>query len=80
MIGIFVKKSFKLVNLLSALVLIFSIILILNQGTEVTKIFNDSYIIDKLSIYMKILSLLFCLFILILSKDYIKHNQIDKID
>ena len=80
MIGVFVKKSFKLVNLLSVLVLIFSIILILNQGTEVTKIFYDSYIIDKLSIYMKILSLLFCLFILILSNDYIKHNGIDKIE
>ena len=80
MIGVFVKKSFKLVKLLSLLVLTFSIILILNQGTEVTKIFNDSYIIDKLSIYMKILSLLFCLFILIISQDYLKHNGIDKIE
>ena len=63
MLGIFIKKSFKLIYLLTILSLIFTIALVLNQPTEVTKIFNDSYIIDKLSIFMKSLTLLFCLFI-----------------
>jgi len=80
MLGVFIKKSFKLVNLLTILSLIFAIILILNQPNEIIKIFNGSYIIDKLSIFMKVLTLLFCIFVLLLSKDYIKNNSIDKIE
>ena len=80
MLGVFIKKSFKLVNLLTILSLIFAIALVLNQPNEIIKIFNGSYIIDKLSIFMKVLTLLFCLFVLLLSKDYIKNNSIDKIE
>jgi len=80
MLGVFIKKSFKLVNLLTILSLIFAITLILNQPNEIIKIFNGSYIIDKLSIFMKVLTLLFCVFVLLLSKDYIKNNSIDKIE
>ena len=80
MLGVFIKKSFKLVNLLVILSLIFTIILVLNQPSEIIKIFNESYIIDKLSIFMKVLTLLFCLFVLLSSKDYIKSNSIDKIE
>ena len=80
MLGVFIKKSFKLVNLLTNLSLIFAIVLVLNQPSEITKIFNESYIIDKLSIFMKVLTLLFCLFVLLSSKDYIKSNSIDKIE
>ena len=53
MLGVFIKKSFKLVSLLTILSLAFTIILVLNQPSEVVKIFNESYIIDKLSIFMK---------------------------
>ena len=80
MIGVFVKKSFKLVNLLTILSLIFGIALILNQPNEIIKIFNESYIIDRLSIFMKVLTLLFCLFVLLSSRDYVKSNGIDKIE
>ena len=80
MLGVFIKKSFKLVNLLTILCLIFAIVLVLNQPNETTKIFNESFIIDRFSIFMKILTLLFCLFVLISSKDYIKNNLIDKIE
>ena len=80
MLGVFIKKSFKLVNLLTILSLIFAIALVLNQSNEIIKIFNESYIIDKLSIFMKVLTLLFCLFVLLSSKDYIKSNSIDKIE
>lgn len=80
MLGVFVKKSFKLVNLLTILSLIFAIAMVLNQPNEIIKIFNGSYIIDKLSIFMKVLTLLFCVFVLLLSKDYIKNNSIDKIE
>ena len=80
MLGVFIKKSFKLVSLLTISSLAFAIILVLNQPNEMVKIFNDSYIIDKLSIFMKVLTLLFCLFVLLSSKDYIKNNDIDKIE
>ena len=76
MIGVFIKKSFKLVNLLTILSLIFAVILVINQPSEVNIIFNQSYIIDRLSIFMKVLTLLFCMFVLLLSKDYIKSNKL----
>jgi len=80
MIGVFVKKSFKLVNLLTILSLIFGVVLIFNQPNETIKIFNESYIIDEFSIFMKALTLLFCLFVLITSRDYVKSINIDKIE
>ena len=80
MLGVFIKKSFKLVNLLAILSLIFAAALVLNQQNEVVKIFNDSYIIDKLSIFMKVLTFLFCFFVLLSSKNYIKENKIDRIE
>ena len=72
MMGVFIKKSFKLVNLLAALSLLFAAILVLNQPDTTIKIFNDSYIVDKFSIFMKVLTLLFCFFVLLSSKDYLK--------
>ena len=80
MVGAFIKKSFKLVNLLTIFSLIFAIILLLNQPSEIIKIFNESYIIDRLSIFMKVLTLLFCIFVLLSSKDYVKSISIDKIE
>ena len=80
MLGVFIKKSFKLVNLFTVLTLIFTIALVINQSGESIKIFNDSFIIDKLSIFMKVLTLLFCSFVLISSKEYVKNNKIDKIE
>jgi len=80
MLGVFIKKSFKLVYLLTILSLIFAIALVLNQPNEIVKIFNESYIIDRLSIFMKVLTLLFCFFVLLSSRDYIKSNNIDKIE
>ena len=80
MLGVFIKKSFKLVNFLSILILIFTSALVLNQPSEIIKIFNESYIIDQLSIFMKVLTLLFCLFVLLTSSEYIKKSGIDKIE
>ena len=76
MLGVFVKKSFKLISLLTILCLVFTIALIFNQPEEVIKIFKDSYILDKFSFYMKILTLLFCSLVLVSSKGYLKRNNI----
>ena len=80
MLGVFIKKSFKLVYLLTILSLIFATALVLNQPSESIKIFNESYIIDKFSIFMKALTLIFCVFVLLMSSDYLKANKIDKIE
>jgi len=80
MVGVFVNKSFKLVYMLTIISLLFTIVLILNQPNTIIKIFNESYIIDNLSILMKVLTLLFCIFVLFSSKDYVKTNNIDKIE
>ena len=80
MVGVFIKRSFKLIYLMTAISLIFAIALVLNQPNEVIKIFDNSYIIDRLSMFMKVLTLLFSMFVLISSKDYVKENKIDKIE
>tara|TARA_B100000029_G_scaffold496299_1_gene562443 strand:- start:33 stop:1445 length:1413 start_codon:yes stop_codon:yes gene_type:complete len=80
MVGVFFKKSYRLVSIFSVFSLIFSIFLVLNQSEETIKIFGDSYIIDQLAIFMKVLTLLFCFFVLIASKDYVKSNNINKIE
>jgi len=80
MLGVFIKKSFKLISLLTILSLILSIALVINLPNEIIKIFNESFIIDSLAIFMKTLTLLFCLFVLISSKEYVKTNNIDKIE
>ena len=79
-LGVFVKKSFKLISFLTILSFSFAIVLVLNQPKEIIKIFNDSYIIDDFSIFMKVLVLLFTLFIFLSSKEYLKINAIDKIE
>ena len=80
MIGVFIKKSFKLVYLLTIASLIFVIALIFNHPSQTIKIFNESYIIDQLSVFMKVLTLLFCLMVLFSSRTYLKNNNIDKIE
>ena len=52
--------------------LAFATVLVLNQPNDVIKVFNDSYIIDELSIFMKTLTMSFCIFVLLSSKEYIK--------
>ena len=80
MLGVFIKKSYKIVRSATVIILIFAIILVLNQPNEVIKVFNNSYIIDSFSIFMKVLTFLFCIAVLLISKDYIKNNQMEKIE
>ena len=80
MLGVFIKKSFKIVNTLTIIILIFSIILVLNQPNEIMKIFDNSYIIDPFSTFMKVLTFIFCIFVLLISKDYVRNNRMEKIE
>jgi len=80
MLGVFIKNSYKLINLATILILVFVMALTMNQPNEIVKIFNESYIIDKFSLIMKIITFLFSILVLISSKEYLKINNIDKIE
>jgi len=79
-IGVFLKNSFVLIYRLSIFV-IFLIILILITGESSTvKIFNNSFIYDKFSIFAKVLILVATFFVLLISKKYlidIRNNKFE---
>ena len=80
MIGVFIKNSFEIIYRLS-LVVIFAILLIILTGdNDNTKIFSESFVIDKFSLYSKILILISTFFVLLISKKYlidIKNNKFE---
>ena len=81
MFGVFYKNSFNLVFKLSIATLIVTFILLFNQAANISaNLFNGSYIIDYLSFFMKGLTLVFCVFVLISSLDYIRSIKINKIE
>mgnify|MGYP001496628199 FL=1 len=81
MYGVFVKKSTITVYNLSSISLFGSLILMLSFPIDTNwSLFNNSYQIDYLSTFMKILTLLFGIFVLAISKKYILSIKILKIE
>ena len=81
MYGVFVKKSATTVYNLSSIFLFGSLILMLSYPIETNwSLFNNSYQIDYLSTLMKILTLIFGIFVLGISKRYILSIKILKIE
>jgi len=81
MIGVFYKNSFNLVFKLSMIVLLATFILLFNHSIDTSaKLFNNSYTIDYLSLFMKALTLVACIFVMLSSFDYIKLIGINKIE
>ncbi len=81
MYGVFVKKSTITVYNLSSISLFGSLILLLSFPIDTNwSLFNNSYQIDYLSTFMKILTLLFGIFVLAISKKYILSIKILKIE
>ena len=75
--GVFKKNSSSTVYSLSILILIISIPLILNvPSTAELLIFNESYKIDYLSSFIKILIVISTLFVLLTSSQYLKSIKI----
>ncbi len=80
MIGVFIKNSFQIIYRLSILVIFLIILLILSGENETIKIFNESFVVDKFSTYLKVLILLSTFFVLSISKKYlidIKNNKFE---
>ena len=80
--GVFKKKSTKLVLNISLLVLLITAVIIFNEtlGIDETTIFNGSVVIDYLSSFMKIVTLLAAFLALIISASYLKTLKIFKIE
>ena len=72
-LGVFKKNSYNLINILSILALIIILVLIFNYPVNTNiEIFNGSYKIDFLSSYMKTLTALSGIFVLITSSNGIR--------
>ncbi len=76
-LGVYKKKSSNLIYNLSMISLLICIALILNLSSiKEAFLFSQSYKVDSLSSYMKILTLLFAFFVLLSSAKYLKSIKI----
>ena len=80
--GVFKKNSSKLTQNISLIVLLITSVITFNEtlGIEKTLLFNSSIIIDYLSSFMKIITLLAAFLVLVISSNYLKTFQIFKIE
>ena len=81
MLGVFKKNSSGIVYTLSVVILLITLGLIINfpSGQEIY-LFNNSYKIDHLSTFMKIITIISGIFVLISSYKYTKIEKIFKIE
>ena len=81
LVGVFKSRSSNLVYNLSIISLLVSLALILNYPIDTNiLLFNNSYKIDYLSSFMKILTLVSGIFVMFVSSKYIQINKIFKIE
>ena len=81
-LGVFKKNSSKIIQNISLIVLLITAVIIFNEtlGNEEIKIFNESIVIDYLSSFMKIITLLSAFLVLVISTSYLKAFKIFKIE
>ena len=81
-LGVFIKDGSKLIFNISLLVLLITAIITINETFSINRmtLFNDSIVIDYMSSFMKIITLLGAFFVLIISSSYLKIFKIFKIE
>ena len=79
--GVFKKKSSNIIYNLSIISLLVTSILIFNYSSKVEiDLFNGSYKIDQLSIFMKFITIVVSIFVLIISSKYLRLFKIFQIE
>ena len=81
-LGVFKKNSSKLIQNISLIILLVTSVITLNEtlGIQETLLFNSSVVIDYLSSFMKIVTLLAAFLVLVISSNYLKTLNIFKIE
>mgnify|MGYP001221753301 CR=1 FL=1 len=81
-LGVFKKNSFNLIHNMSLIVLLITAVITFNEtlGINETLLFNGSVVIDYLSSFMKIITLLAAFLALVISPDYLRTFKIFKIE
>ena len=79
--GVFKKNSSSIVYLLTIITLIIALGLIINfPKDQEINLFNNSYKIDQLSIFMKVITIVSGIFVLVSSYNYTKLEKISNIE
>ena len=81
-LGVFKKNSSKLIQNISLIVLLITAVIIFNETMSIDKkiLFNGSVIIDYLSSFMKIITLIAAFLVLVISSNYLRSLKIFKIE
>ena len=81
-LGVFKKNSSKIIQNVSLLILLITAVITFNETLSVKQItlFNESVIIDYLSSFMKIVTLLAAFIVLLISSNYLRTFKIFKIE
>ena len=81
-LGVFKKESSKLIHNISLIVLLVTTVITLNEtlNVELKMLFNESVVIDYLSSFMKIITLVAAFLTLSISSTYLKIYKIYKIE
>ena len=82
LLGVFKKDSSKLIQNISLVILLITAVITFNETITIdeVKLFNGSMIIDYLSSFMKIVTLLAAFLALVISSNYLKTFKIFKIE
>ena len=81
-LGVFKKDSTRLIQNISLLVLLITAVITFNEtlGIDEVRLFNGSVIIDYLSSFMKIATLITAFLVLVISSNYLRSLNIFKIE
>ena len=80
-IGVFKNNSSKIIFYFSCLIILVSLAINLNINiTETVYLFNNSYLVDQLSLFIKSIILISAFFVMFSSYNYVRINNILKIE
>ena len=81
-LGVFKKNSSKIIHNISLLVLLITTVITFNETIRInrTTLFNESIVIDYLSSFMKIITLIAAFAVLLISSNYLRAFKIFKIE